>query len=209
MRSSTKGKIQLLLAFATLLLVAFAAGCRGFFVNATLQTITVAPQTPSIQQGKTQQMSATGTFNDGSTKDLTGKASWSSSDSATASVSTTGLVTGNALGTATITATSATISGSTTVTITLANIQSITVTPTDVSILEGQTQQYDAVATTSDGTQHDITSTAQWASSNTNAATINATGLATAATTVTSAQQTTISATSGGVTGSTTLTVNP
>jgi trimeric autotransporter adhesin len=206
---SSRSKIQVPLALTMLVMLASELACTGFFVNPTLQQITVTPQTPQIQQGKTQQMAATGSYDDGSTKDITGKVQWSSDDTTVATVGTsTGLVTANTLGTATITAASATITGSTTATVVLANIQSISVTPTNTSITQGNTKQFTAIATTSNGTTQDITSSATWNSSNTNVVTIDATGLATALA-VTTAQTVTISASSGGVTGSTNLTVNP
>ncbi|PYX62695.1 MAG: hypothetical protein DMG74_19860, partial [Acidobacteria bacterium] len=68
---TAKRKLYLCLVFIALLGMIFAVGCRGFFVNPTLTTVTVGPSTPSIQQGKTLQMTATGTFDDGSTKTLT------------------------------------------------------------------------------------------------------------------------------------------
>ena len=65
-----KKKIQGLVAFTGLLLLAFGAGCKGFFVNPTLTSVAVGPQA-AIQQGKTVQMTAVGTYDDGSTKNLT------------------------------------------------------------------------------------------------------------------------------------------
>jgi len=201
------------------LVVAFVlipgTGCTGFFVNPTLSTLTVGPQTPSIQQGSTLQMTATGTYNDGSIKTLTNSAFWSTSDSTIASVGTTGLVTGVAPGTATITAESGTTVGSTSITIQLGNITSIAVTPTNSTMNQGSTQQFTAKATTSGGTTEDITSSATWASSNTNAGTIDSNGLFTAAPSVTSPQTTIITATSGNISSpssgptAATVTVNP
>jgi uncharacterized protein YjdB len=201
-------KFQFIAGFVAVFL-ALGTGCTGFFVNPTLSSLAVGPQTPTIEQGTTLQMAATGTYDDGSTKSLTGSALWSTSDSTIVSVNTTGLITGVAPGTATITAASGTISGSTTVTISLGNITSIALLPVNSSTPEGTTVQFSATATTSDGNTQDITSSVTWASSNTTAGTIDASGLFTASTTVTPAQVTTISATSGNVTGTTTLTVNP
>ncbi|MEE8360682.1 MAG: S8 family serine peptidase, partial [Gemmatimonadales bacterium] len=45
----------------------------------TLTAISVAPLNASIEEGQTQQFSATGTFSDGSTANLTASAAWSSS----------------------------------------------------------------------------------------------------------------------------------
>jgi len=124
-----KRKLQLSAAFAALILVALAVGCSGFFVDPTLTTITVTPATPSLVAGNTLQMIATGTYDDGSTKNVSGTATWTTSDSSVATISSTGLLAGVATGTATITATSGAITGTTTATIQVAGLQSITLTP--------------------------------------------------------------------------------
>src|ERR1039458_1510597 len=93
------------------LLIFALAGCT----NATLNSITVTPETPSVQVGSTKQMTATGTYSDGSTKTITTSVSWSSSDVSEATVSDTGLVTGVEPGTVSVTATSGSISGATSV----------------------------------------------------------------------------------------------
>lgn len=188
-------------------MLAIGSGCTGFFVNPTLTTLTIGPTTPTIQQAATLQMAATGTYNDGSTQTLTGTVLWSTSDPTIATISSTGLITGVAPGTATITAQSGTISGSTTVTVSLANITSIALSPTNSSTAQGDTLQFTATATTADGQTQDITSSASWNSSNTTAGTIDSTGLFTAGTGLTANQTTTITATEDNITGSTTLTV--
>jgi 6-phosphogluconolactonase len=71
------------------------------------------------------------------------------------------------------------------------------------------TQQFAATAYYSDGSQKDISSLAGWGSSNTSVATINTTGLASAASTVPAAGGTSvITASSGGASGTATLTVD-
>ena len=84
-------------------------------------------------------------------------------------------------------------------------LTSITVTPTNHSILTGASQQFTAIGTYSDDSTKNLTSQATWISSNTLVATINAGGLATGVTTGT----TTISASLTGVTGNTVLTIQP
>src|SRR5215471_11952131 len=82
----------------------------------TLQSIQVTPAMPTINLGKTaptQQFKATGTFSDGTTKDLTSIANWLSSNNAVATINTTGLVTGVAVGSTTISAASAGVTGTT------------------------------------------------------------------------------------------------
>ncbi len=183
--------------------------CKGFIVNPTLTSIEVTPATPSITSGSTQQMVATGTYNDGSTKTLTSSATWTSSETSVATVGSAGLVTGESSGTASITATSGSISGATTVAVTLANLKSIEVTPSTVSIASGETQSFVATGTLEDGSTVVITDGVTWASSNTTAATIGSSGVATAQS-LTTSTSTYVTATSGSVTSnSALLTVNP
>jgi trimeric autotransporter adhesin len=110
------------LLFSSLVAVSalLGVGCRGFFVNPTLTSITVTPATPNLQVGGTLQLTATGNNDDGSTKNLTTSATWSSSDTTQVTVNSTGLVKGIAKTSTTgvtITATSGTIQGSNTVTV--------------------------------------------------------------------------------------------
>jgi uncharacterized protein YjdB len=89
--------------------------------------------------------------------------------------------------------------------VTSASLTSISVTPTNPSIAQGTTQQFTAIGTYSDGTSWDITSEVTWKSDNTSVATVSPTGLAT-----TVAQGTaTITAASGNISGSVTLTITP
>ncbi len=127
--SSRKKTLRLAAAFGVLAIFALGVSCTGFFQNPTLTTITIDPPTPSINQGATQQLTATGTYQDSSTSTLTGGTScsgntvcWSSSDTTVATISTGGLLTGVAQGTATITAASGAITGTTTATVDLTNV---------------------------------------------------------------------------------------
>ena len=93
-------------------------GCRGFFVNPTLTSMTVTPANPNLQIGGTLQLIATGNNDDGSTKNLTTSSTWTTSDASKVTVSSTGLVKGIASTTGvTITATNGTVSGTDTVTV--------------------------------------------------------------------------------------------
>jgi len=153
-------QLQLLAALATLFLLALAIGCTGFFVNPTLTGVTVGP-TATIQQGKTVQMTATGTFNDGSTKTITSGVFWSSGTTTVATVSSAGLVTGVGPGTSTITGSSGTFSGSATITVSLSGITKITVTSTDTNIVYGASENFTATATTGSGT-FPVTDSVTW-----------------------------------------------
>jgi hypothetical protein len=127
--SFTNHKLRLAGAFAALAALALAVSCTGFFQNPTLSTITIDPPTPTISQGATQQMTATGTFQDGSTSTLTGGTScsgstvcWSTSDATVVTITTSGSATGAGQGTATITAASGAITGTTQANVDLTNV---------------------------------------------------------------------------------------
>jgi hypothetical protein len=192
----------------TIALSFFLAGC-GFFVDATLTSITVAPNSATIAVGGTQQLTATGNFDDSSTQDMSNSVSWSSSDSTIATVSTSGLVTGVKAGTATITATSGNFTSTSTITVTATALASIAISPTSATLNSGGTQQFTATGTFADGSTSDLTSQVTWTSSNTAALTISTSGLATAQT-VTAAQTVNVTATSGSITSNTaSVVINP
>ena len=179
--------------------------------DATLVSIAVTPADASIADGTTQQFTATGLYTDASTQDLTTEVTWDSSDDEVATVSNAadskGLATAVGLGIATVSATSGGVTGVTTLTVTDATLVSIAVTPADASIADGTTQQFTATGLYTDGSTQDLTTEVTWSSSDEAVATVSnaddSKGLATAA----GAGSTTVSATSGGVTGDTTLTV--
>lgn len=58
-------------------------------------------------------------------------------------------------------------------------LQSIALTPASPSVAVGLTQQFDAAGSYSDGSTHDLTTSATWSSSNPTVATVNGSGLAT------------------------------
>ena len=174
--------------------------------STSLVSIAVTPASGSVYTGATQQYTATGTFSDGSTQNLTNSVAWTSSNTSAATVSSSGLATGIAVGSATIQATSGTISGSANLTVTAPPaLTSIAVTPSNPTVSIGSTQQFTATGTYSDGSTQNITSSVAWSSSASSVATISGSGLATVAST----GNTTIQATLGSVSGSTGLTGTP
>src|SRR6185503_11440332 len=63
-------------------------GSTGITVSgATLDLIEVTPTAPSIANGTSLQLAATGILSDGTKQDLTAQATWDSSDAAVATVS--------------------------------------------------------------------------------------------------------------------------
>ncbi len=86
-----------------------------------------------------------------------------------------------------------------------ANLVSIAVTPASSSITAGATQQFVATGTYSDSSTQNLTGSVAWSSSNAGVASISAAGLASGL----AAGSTSIVATSGAISGSTSLTVTP
>jgi 6-phosphogluconolactonase (cycloisomerase 2 family) len=84
---------------------------------AALQSIAVTPADPTINAGSTKQFTATGTFTDGTTQNLTNTVAWKSGTASVASITATGLATGISGGTSNISATQSGISGSTMLTV--------------------------------------------------------------------------------------------
>ena len=171
---SSKKKLQLVTAFATLLLFAVVVGCNGFFVDPVLTSIAVGP-TATINQGATVQESAVGSYNDGSTKTLSSGVQWSSSDSTAATVTNAGLVTGASPGSATITAAYQTTSGTSSITVSLGNVTALKITPQTSTIgVNVVSQPYFANATVAgDSTPVDVSPTATWITSDPTNVTIN------------------------------------
>src|SRR6202030_1363263 len=144
----------------------------------SLTSMAMSPADPSVLKGSTRQFTATGSYSDGSTQNLTDKAIWSSSNSVVAVVTNTGLATGFATGSSTIQVALGSVAGSTTLTVTAAVLSSIAVTPPNPSISDGTSQQFTAMGTYSDGSTQNLTNSVTWLSSNASVAKINSMGFA-------------------------------
>ena len=84
----------------------------------TLTSIAVSPATSTIEEaGSTQQFTATGTYSDGSTQDLSSQVSWTSSNTAVATVNESGLASATSAGSTTISATMSSVTGNATLTV--------------------------------------------------------------------------------------------
>jgi len=160
-----KCKLQLVLSFTALFLLALALGCNGFFVDPVLVSIVVAPPTPTLVVGGSgQQMTAFGTFDDGSQKNINSTVAWTMNPPGYATITAAGLLTGTSPSPSTVTlqASDQAVVGSTTFQV-FSNITSITVSPAtqSVSVSSGTPFCLQATASTSAGSQ-DISATATW-----------------------------------------------
>ena len=185
---------------------------------ATLVAVAVTPPAANISVGAGEQFTATGTYSDLSTRDLTDSVTWSSSSTATATISGTGLATGVADGAVTITAAdpSALVSGTAALTVTPipplpTTLVAIAVTPPVANIAVGAGEQFVATGTYSDLSTQNLTDSVTWSSSVTGTATVSntpgsqglATGVADGATTITATDPSSL------LTGTAALTVTP
>jgi hypothetical protein len=180
--------------------------------TATLVSIQVTPAAPSIPNGTTQQFTATGTYTDSTTQDLTAVAAWSSSNGAIATVSNAagsrGLATGNSTGTANIIAAYQGVSGTMQLTVTAATLVSIAVTPPNPTIAAGTTRAFTATGTYTDGSTSIITN-ALWETASASVATIGTGGGNYGVATGVSPGEVNVTATLGAIVGTAHLTVVP
>ena len=205
---ATNPGIAASLTQGTAIVTANAAGIAGsatLTVSApTLVSIQLSPEGPTIPLGGTQQFTATGTYTDGSTQDLTTSANWSSSASVVATINSSGLAAGLFQGVATIQVSSGSVSATTNLNIGSAALVSVAMSPASATIAAGTTQQYLATGTYSDGSTQNITGLVAW-SSLSSVATINNAGLALGM----SQGSTTVSASFESISVSVPLTVGP
>ncbi|HET9306602.1 MAG TPA: Ig-like domain-containing protein, partial [Candidatus Sulfotelmatobacter sp.] len=207
---NSSGVVSSVASGSTTIKAAFGSisGSTGLTVStAHLVSISISPANPRIASHTSLQLTATGTFSDGSVASNLAGVSWKSSKPSVASVRSTGIVHGKRGGTATITASASGISGTTTLTVGTGTLVSLTVTPSPTTASAGTVQQFTATGTFSDGSTQNITLNSHWSSSVASVATIangpNAAGQASCV----AAGTTVIGANSGGTTGSGTLTV--
>lgn len=89
---------------ATVMAESLLLGCGGNQAPATLSSLVVSPASWSAKVGDTQQIHVTAKMSDGSSKDVTANASFSSANSSIASVDASGLATALATGSTSLTA---------------------------------------------------------------------------------------------------------
>ena len=168
--------------------------------------VEISPDTANVIVGQSLTLTATPIAADSTT--VAGQSTtWSSSNTAIATVSSTGSVKGVAAGNASVMAVSGGVSSTATITVSPAPavpVASVTVTPTTASITVGHTAQLSATTLDSSGATLSGRSMT-WATSDGSIATVSATGLVTGV----GAGTATVTATSEGQVGTATVTVAP
>jgi hypothetical protein len=171
-----------------------------------LLSIGVQASEISVALGLSVQLTAIGTYSDNSTLNITSQVTWSSLTPTVGVVSSTGVASGLATGTLNAQATLGGVAGTLPITITSAVLQSITVTPTNPTIVNvlGNAVQFTATGHYSDGTTQNITTSCHWAiTSGLSVGSISQTGSFSPL----GVGLGTLSATSGSISGSTNFTV--
>ena len=169
-----------------------------------LTGISISPASAQIAKGTAQQFTATATYNDGTSPDITSLVAWNSTQSAIATVSsspgTQGLALAESPGSTSISASLGTVSSSvSSLTVSNANLLSISVTPAGATVPLATSQQFVANGSFDDGTQQNISGTASWTSSSPTVARVSSVGVVTGI----GLGSTTITASSGAINGTT------
>lgn len=178
---NTKLKYYLLLVLP-LLLVACDNNNPPAAVTLTDIAISPAAAPNGLPIDVTQAFTATGTYSNSSKQDITKTATWNSSTPGMATINSSGVATGVAVGATNITAS---LSGKTSNTVPLNVINptllSLVVTPATVpnKLVAGRTQSFKAEGVFDNNKSYDVTQWVDWKSSNLTAATIAQTGVAT------------------------------
>jgi Bacterial Ig-like domain (group 2) len=170
-----------------------------------LVQILVSPSQLSLPLGESEPLTATGSFTDGSSKNMTQSVTWISSGPSIAGVSSKGAVSAKSTGSTTISARSGIVTGSAGLTVTAAVAVSLTITPASSSLLIGNSGQLQAIETFSDGTTRNQTTSATWSSATPNVVYVSTVGVVTGA----QVGSGTVRAKSGSFSASAALTVMP
>ena len=214
--AGTTGVVVRALASGTATLTATVGIIKGSttvtVTTPTLVSIALTPSTWSPNVGGTQAFTATGTYSDASTADLTLSAAWSSTVATTVAISNTagqkGQATALAVGSAQVQAALAEVTGSAAVTVSASPLVSIAVTPNPVAIVLGLTSPVVATATYQNGTTQVVTTQVAWAIADGTVASVSNASATAGQVKGLTAGTTTVTATLSGKSGSAPVTVS-
>ncbi len=130
-------------------------GLTGTGNAPSLSSLAVTPASPSVPTGTPQQFTATGTYADGSTQNLTSAVAWTSSNTNVATITAAGLATTVSLGTTTIQAASGAITGTTTLTV--VSTITVAVSPPTANVQAGFGSQKFIATVTNDAQSNGVT----------------------------------------------------
>ena len=144
---------------------------------AVITDITVTPPLNSVAKGQNLALTATAIYSDGTSSNVTNSVTWVPSAANIATVTAEGVLIGEDIGNTQVSAIKdGIVSNTISVTVTAAVITDITVTPSIVSVAKGQKQALIAIATYSDHTSSNVSSSVTWLSMDMNVATVSPEG---------------------------------
>ena len=147
----------------------------------TLSRIAVSPPSVTLTTGDTQALAVTGSYSDGSTETLTTRVTYTSTNTAVATVSTGGVITAVGAGTAAINLADSANAATATVSVTVnAPVPvSIAVAPKTATVTVSATQALAVTATYPNASTGALTTGLTWSTSNAAVATVSNTGVVT------------------------------
>jgi uncharacterized protein YjdB len=171
-----------------------------------LVSLAVTPAGATVIRDERLQLTATATYDDGTTIDVRDGVEWRTDDPKIAEVGPTGLATAHSPGTARVTATYVGLTADAAITVDPpVTLTSLTVAPPAVTLTPDETRQLTATATYSDGSTTDVRDGVEWRSDDPKVADVDPSGLATAHGPGTA----TVTATFEGIAGDAVITVDP
>ena len=210
-------KLTFSLLLIGLLLAILLVSARIYFARSGVEeapgapvliSISLTPQTTSINLNPSRAFTATANYSDGSKKDLTTRATWTSSDSAAVGIGADEVAKALKEGAARIEAIYESQGGSAEVSVGPSALVAIAIAPAGVSIAEGRIVAFHVTGIYSDGRTEDVTRSVNWFSSVPAVAAITSAGLATSQQ-VASTSSTIVRAAIGNISTATFLTVTP
>ncbi len=150
----------------TAALAGVTSPARRLAVEAVAPTrITLQPAELDLLVGEVRRFTATATFNDASSRDVTAEATWSSANPAVVATSPDdpGRVEALAVGSTRVTATLDGLAGVADVNVAAPDVERVEVRPSTATIPVGLAQPFTAVAFFGDGSERDVTAEATWA----------------------------------------------
>lgn len=176
--------------------------------SVVLVSIDITPVLISMLPGSTIDLTATGTYNNGTTVNLTSQVTWTSTSTGIATISAAGVATAVSTGNSIITAsTSGLTSPAASITViagTSVTLTGVNISPATVTAPPGQIVTFVVMGTFADFTTDNVSGSALWSSSNPSVATVSSNGTVTTLT----AGSTTITASVGAFSSAAVLTVS-
>ncbi len=130
-----------------------------------LQSVFIEPDAESLRERATEHLKAWGHYSDGSVREITAEAVWSSTDVRVARANLDGTVLALRYGSATIAATLDTYSGVAALTVEPV-VARIAIRPSEVAISHREKGHVEVIAVMTDDSVHDITDRVTWSSTN-------------------------------------------